>query len=326
MRGKYTIVVQNRRVRFSLEIKRNITVIRGDSATGKTTLIGMLRDYEEQGKQSGISVQSDRPCCVLNGPYWETSLARIRDSIVFIDEGNSFVTSKAFAEAIRGTSNYYVIVTRENLYQLPYSVEAVLELRATPGHSSGQERFVYNTTYPRYQVLSKLEANLGIYDRVLTEDSNAGNQMFECLATQAETTCVSAKGKSNIFGALAAEPKQKTLVVADGAGFGAEMEHVYQLQRQSPNQVSLYLPESFEWLLLTADVIRNNEVKEILAEPESYIDSEQYFSWEQYFTDLLISVTADSAYMRYSKLRLLPFYLQEENIRKVLRAISGAKS
>ena len=30
-----------------------------------------------------------------------------------------------------GTDNYYVLITRENLYQLPYSVNSVLKLKTT---------------------------------------------------------------------------------------------------------------------------------------------------------------------------------------------------
>ena len=49
MKGKHIVVVRNSRVQFTLELERNLTVIRGDSATGKTTLLGMLQDYEAQG-------------------------------------------------------------------------------------------------------------------------------------------------------------------------------------------------------------------------------------------------------------------------------------
>ena len=126
MRGTHRVTVRNRRVQFTLELERNITVIRGDSATGKTTLMGMLRDYEEQGIQSGVSVSCDKPCRVLSSFDWESRLRTISDSIVFVDEGNAFVNSQEFAQAIRGTSNYYVLITRESLYQLPYSVESVL--------------------------------------------------------------------------------------------------------------------------------------------------------------------------------------------------------
>mgnify|MGYP000576494942 FL=1 len=126
MKGKHSIVVRNRRVQFALELERNITVIRGDSATGKTTMLGMLRDYEELGAQSGVTVQCDKPCRTLTSRDWESQLSRMKDSIVFVDEGNAFVSSRAFAQAICGSSNYYVLITRESLYQLPYSVEAVL--------------------------------------------------------------------------------------------------------------------------------------------------------------------------------------------------------
>ena len=53
MKGKHSIVVRNRRVQFALELERNIRVIRGDSATRKTTLLGRLRDYEVMGALSG---------------------------------------------------------------------------------------------------------------------------------------------------------------------------------------------------------------------------------------------------------------------------------
>lgn len=36
MKGSYHIIVQNKRIRYEFDIRRNITIIRGDSATGKT--------------------------------------------------------------------------------------------------------------------------------------------------------------------------------------------------------------------------------------------------------------------------------------------------
>ena len=59
----------------------------------------------------------------------------------------------------------------------------------------------------------------------------------------------------------------------------------------------------------------------ILGAPEEYIDSEKYFSWEQYFADLLIRLTSERDYMRYSKDKLAPFYLQADNVQKVINAM-----
>ena len=149
MRGTYEVKVSNVNVSFTLELERNITILSGDSATGKTTLIEMLRDFEESGRSSGVTVHCKRPCRVLTNADWEYRLNGIRDSIVFLDEGNSFVKSEAFARAIQNSSNYYVIVTRESLYHLPYSVKAILKLKTT-----GRRGKTYVRAYPQYDHLA----------------------------------------------------------------------------------------------------------------------------------------------------------------------------
>lgn len=42
MKGIHRVVIQNKRIRYDFELRRNLTVLRGDSATGKTTLIEMI--------------------------------------------------------------------------------------------------------------------------------------------------------------------------------------------------------------------------------------------------------------------------------------------
>ncbi len=45
MKGLHKVIVQNNRLHYEFDIKRNITIIQGNSATGKTTLITMLLLY-----------------------------------------------------------------------------------------------------------------------------------------------------------------------------------------------------------------------------------------------------------------------------------------
>ena len=68
MKGSYEIVVRNRRVQYKFTVRRSVTVLCGDSATGKTTLIGTIADYQRTGEQSGITLQSEKRCAVLGGP------------------------------------------------------------------------------------------------------------------------------------------------------------------------------------------------------------------------------------------------------------------
>ena len=319
MRGKHTVVVHNSRVQFTLELERNITIIRGDSATGKSTLVGMLRDYEQLGAQSGVTVSCDKECRVLAGRSWEEVLRTINDSIVFIDEGNSFVNTRDFARAIEGSSNYYVLITRESLYQLPYSVDAVLELRKSTSHMNK----TYTKAYPYYKTFKIKNETLPRTELILTEDSNSGHEMFSAIAKRFGMQCRSANGKSNILPVLVREATHPTLIVADNAAFGAEMDKVYHFCIDSNERIRLYLPESFEWLLLKAGLVDDMSVPDILANPSDYIDSAQYLSWERFFTALLEHLTKEKEYMRYSKQRLKPYYLR--NIDRVIRAMQNAE-
>ena len=63
-------------------------------------------------------------------------------------------------------------------------------------------------------------------------------------------------------------------------------------------------PESFEWLLLSTKEIPEVNVETVLQNPEEYIDSKEYVSWERYFTDLLIESTSKNFIWAYSKKRL----------------------
>lgn len=125
MKGMHNIIIQNKRIRFAFSIKRNITIIRGDSATGKTTLFSMIEEYGNLGKDSGVQIQCDKACVALSGKYWQETLENIHDSIVFVDEDSRFLKTKDFAKRIRNSNNYYVLITRENLPALPYSVEEI---------------------------------------------------------------------------------------------------------------------------------------------------------------------------------------------------------
>ena len=159
MTGKYEIEIYNNRVHYFLTIKRNITIIQGDSATGKTELIRLLADFEANGRSSGITVISDAPCTVLTNVDWELRLQALTKHIIFMDETAGFVHSKRFAELVRGSDNYFVIITRDDLKQLPYSIEEIYGLRdASASQKYKPLKRIYNETYKLYN----LEMNEGV--------------------------------------------------------------------------------------------------------------------------------------------------------------------
>ena len=199
MKGKHKVIIQNNRLHYEFEIKRYITIIQGDSATGKTTLINMLRQAENMGRSSGIDVQCDVPCRVLEGANWKLIVENVSGSIFFTDE--------------------------------------------------------------------------------------------------------------------------EICVIADGAAIGPEMSRLFQIAERMEN-INLYLPESFEWIILSSGLIGGKQIDEILKKPEEYIDGKEFFSWERYFTRLLIQETKDT-YLSYTKSRLNKTYLHPRNKEIILKSIRG---
>lgn len=178
MKGIVDIIVQNERVKYEFRIRRNITIIKGDSATGKTVLVDMIREYTRQGDDSGIELFCRKNCAVIDGNDWGSQLSYLHDSVVFIDEGNRFAASVDFAKYIQNTDNYYVLVTRESLPSLPYSVEEIYGIRSAGKY--GGLRQMYHEMYHIYSdagIVNTVEPDI-----VITEDSNSGFQFLEMYA------------------------------------------------------------------------------------------------------------------------------------------------
>ncbi len=323
MKGTYHVIVQNKRLRYEFDIRRNITVIRGDSATGKTTLYSMIALASRRGDSSGVEVQCEKKCRILDELDWKLVLPTLHDQIIFLDEDNLFLKTTEFAGMAKASDNYFVIITREELPNLPYSVEEIYGIH-TAGKYHDMKR-VYNEFYHIY---SSEEVSAEIRpDAVVVEDSNSGFDFFDSVCGEHHIPCRSAGGKSRLKDELQELDHENTLVVADGASIGPEMNELSQYMKLHPS-TKCYLPESFEWLILKSGLIDGNAVRDILEHPQDFIESREYFSWERFFTDLLVQYT-QGTYLHYSKRKLNEVYLHEKNkmaILSVMEKIEFEKS
>ena len=151
MIGKYDIEVYNNKVHYFLSIKRNITILQGNSATGKTELIRLIQEHEANGKSSGITLKCDVRCVVLTSVDWELRLEAMKNRIIFIDESVDFLRTKRFAGMVKNSDNYFVIVSRDDLGLLPYSVDEIYGLRNDTGTQKyKQYNRIYNEMYRLY--------------------------------------------------------------------------------------------------------------------------------------------------------------------------------
>ncbi len=78
----------------------------------------------------------------------------------------------------------------------------------------------------------------------------------------------------------------------------------------------MWLPESFEYLILKSGIIKSEKLTRILEQIPEYVECEKYESWESFFTELLVTITADGA-EKYSKHMLNTYYLQEWAVEKI---------
>lgn len=242
MRGKYRVVVKNKRLHYEFEIKRNITIIKGDSATGKTTLINMIRQFANLGNSSGVDLMCDVPCRTLEGADWKIILRNISGNILFIDEENTFIRSEEFASEIKESDNYFVIITRENLYNLPYSVEEIYGL-----HSSGK----YQNTKQIYQQMYRIytdTAQIPVEPQtIVVEDSNSGYEFFKSIAEEQKISCRSAGGKTKLYSVLKkSNMDEEICVVADVKEIKANIENITSLMVSNVNDDRMALAQQVE--------------------------------------------------------------------------------
>ena len=310
MKGIKRVRVSNRVAKYDFELSRNITIVRGDSGTGKSTLFNMVLDYTRNGEKSGINLSA--PCdCVAVYSDWKQQLKSINNSIIFIDEDyhNDFLKTKDFAKYVQKSDNYFVLFTREDLHELPYSIDEIYSIKM-----SGK--------YHRFEKIYKNSSGNGFYHEktpnkefktVLTEDSKAGYQFFKGAFEEKGVDCLAAGTNSKIYSSIKSAT-DKLFIIADGAAFGAEVDRVLKLEK-SGYDFSLFLPESFEWLILKSGLIK--DVEDVLDNPAEYIESRDYVSWERFFTALLIERSKEG-YLAYKKAKLNPNYLHEKEKNAIL--------
>ena len=315
MKGKIAFAIKNRHIAFRFDLERNVTILTGDSGTGKTKLINMVRMYASEGKKSGITLNCEKPCFVLEGNHWESELSAAQGSVVFVEESTRFLTSHDFARAVQNTDNYYVFVTREPLQQIPYSVDAIKQI----------------IKHERKPKIEKVYKNIAVkkisafpYDELIVEDSGTGFEFFSAAVKKLKIPCKTANGKSNIINLLRKSKSDRILVIADAAALGPEIRELLRFKALSKNKIDFCLPESFEWLLLKSALFAGSrEIAEILKDPVEHIESQQYFSWERYFLQLLVEESRERPQLQYPKGKtgLPDGYLTETNINHILNAL-----
>lgn len=207
------------RRKYVLSIKSKISVVTGLSASGKTAMCQDIL-HANDIKDTGITVIQD----------YGVDLSLFRNSsLLVIDEGclNKYI-SKGNVDLLDKGFQYILIMSRDALRSLSYGYKDVYTLQQISGVVTLRRK------YPDYNYIKEH------IDYV--EDQCTGYKYFKQFYPDVQ----SARGKDN----LSKLPKDSS-VVADGCALGSTIRLLYK-------SYQLFLPESFEWLLLRKhDLIPN---------------------------------------------------------------------
>ena len=266
MKGRYKFEVRSKKVIFRFEIKRNITIIKGDSASGKTTLLNMMYEYLLNGRESGFIVSTNAKYYVylrdVPGRSWKEMFEPLKKTIIFVEENNNFIFSQEFAEYALASGNYFVFVSRAPLKMLPYSIHEIYEIKTRKKQADMRQVLCdFEELYSNFPNINNNKMSL-----VVTEDSNSGFTFYSALFEKSEV--ISAGGNSNIINVMKEQTTKDMFVIADGAAFGSMVEDCLEFaERNMDKRISMWMPESFEFILLRAGIVQNNMLNAILDNP-----------------------------------------------------------
>lgn len=277
--------VSSKKYNAELYLERRITYIRGESGTGKTSLIYMIEQFKRE--VSGINVECNLKLRVMGELPELEELSVVRDSVLFFDdELCSELDMGVFSRLCPKNNLYVVVINRVDSIEsgkfpkLDFAVSSILVSK-----QDGINHY--------FVPISSLDVggNWGTcrVDIVLTEDTYGLCNMEELLGVR----CVSSNGKDNIINALDKLCKQgyrNVLVCADWSAFGRNFSNFYGYCLESSiNVLADFNYECFEYMLLVSNMLKD---KFTFNED----DANKYPSWERYFEVSLESITKGKFY------------------------------
>lgn len=298
MIGGFDFNLKGSRIDYRFTVHRKITKIIGNSATGKTVLCDAV--YNAQNKRSGLEIFCKYECLRVDEIYTRTLhhdiqlllnkfdnhkgqdfqlaireiLSRYDNILFFCDETFRYLSTTEFAMFCKYIDSFFVICSRDKLEQIPYSYKEIYTIK-----SSGK----YHTLERAYSDKCNIIYSANEFSKlsILLEDSKSGFKFYRKYNNNVDT----AAGKSNLIKCLCKD--KYDLVIADGAAIGSNISELVTYS------VQVFLPESFEYLLLNSSMFKNSDLGDRLDNTELYVDG-LCFSWEVYYTTLLQELTKDT--------------------------------
>lgn len=102
-------------VSFNLDIRKPITQIYGDSATGKTLLVNFIRNEKKNSKFNAGGINDLSNIFVFDDIVTESDLSDIKNSLIVIDRCDLILSLNIVDFIVEDKSNNYLLFSRTSL-------------------------------------------------------------------------------------------------------------------------------------------------------------------------------------------------------------------
>lgn len=118
--------VEDRRISFDLLLRRKVTVVRGNSATGKTVLWDMIN---RSRTNPAVSVSCSKPVYALHDLVsCHSDLAALSGSVIIVDEDSPLYLNREFMNSVLDYNIWTVFITRDDRHlSIPFSMNEIYE-------------------------------------------------------------------------------------------------------------------------------------------------------------------------------------------------------
>ena len=123
------LYIKSRYINYEIEFNRKVTIIQGDSGTGKSKIIETRNEMWDTGLGE-IYTSNNIPVSVVeNIPDWERILDVDEVRLFIVDEDCNFVMSNRFADIVHRSRSYFIIINRDPIKGLNYSYKDIYEMK-----------------------------------------------------------------------------------------------------------------------------------------------------------------------------------------------------
>lgn len=269
---------------YEFELERRVTVIRGDSGTGKTLLANLLVAEPE----TGVHIECERSFVLMNNNIRVNYSTWFKDydNVVFIlDEDSRWLRDRRFYDAALDSGAWLLVMDRSTLLTTyECSVESVMRLKVSGKYRTLEKLYTHkSTTFPKDWP-------------VFTEDTGSGYSFMQKVRDK-----VAPLGGKDLLDNLTPNELYGKIYFMDGAAYGHKLHAYYNDWLKG--RIEFILPESFEWILLhSPQFSQYTEVRNVLANPVAYgANRTEYKTWENFFTWFIHDFTTRTWIKGYNK-------------------------